>query len=140
MTDGSIETETVKPVALKYCVEQKDLESLLGFGFIDSISIYDELQGADLQKYSESQVVASRNDVTIEKPDSLIRSELRINKKDDKAVIRERNLFIAYHKLLRKHRVSRPIEDNPKLATRSVYMTIRPKALRTRLKTDISIE
>ena len=138
VTNGSITTEAVQPVTLKYCVDQEYLESLLALGFIPGAETYEDLQDADLRSYLETQARASKQAMTIDKLDRFVKADLRINMRDEDSVSRTRNLFVSYHALLRKHGVSWVMEENPKIAVRHVTSALRPEALRSRLESDLA--
>lgn len=54
-----ISTEAVRPVALKYCVDQEYLEGLLSLGFISTATTYNDLDDEDLLDYLEKKAVSA---------------------------------------------------------------------------------
>ena len=138
LTNGSITTEAVQPVGLKYCADQEYLESLLALGFIPGAENYEDLQDAYLLSYLKTQVRAPKQPMTIDKLGRFVKADLKTNMRDEDSVSRTQNLFASHHALLRKHGVSRIMEDNPKIAVRHVTSALRPKTPRTRLESDLS--
>lgn len=135
---GASTTDDVQPVALKYCVEQEYLESLLDLGFIEGAKTYDDVSTTVLRTYLKSQAQFSKNKLNIAGLDQMVKSELRTDMKDEDAVSSVRNLFVNCHKFLRKPGVPWVIHDNPKLAVRPITTAIYPETLRMRLHSDLS--
>ena len=106
VTNGSITTDAVQPIALKYCVDEDYLESLLALSFIPGAENYEDLQDADLRSYLETQARASKQAMTIDKMNRFVKTDLKTNMRNEDSVSRTRNLFVSYHALLRKHGVS----------------------------------
>lgn len=136
MVCSGITTEAICPVALKYCVYQEYLESLLTLDFISGASYYDELDDKDLRAYLEKQSAVSKTNATIDSLHLLVKKELRMDVRDDEATSRMRNLFNFYNALLRENGVNWVTEGNPKIAVRHVTSSLRPETLRTRLQSD----
>lgn len=55
-----ITTEAVRPGALKYCVDQDYLDSLLSVDFIAEVLCYDELEDAEFRRNLEKKVASSK--------------------------------------------------------------------------------
>ena len=125
--------ESVRPIAIKYCIDEGYLESLLSLGFIEGVSSYDELQEGDLRNFREKQSATSKSSMKIETLDCIVKKELRTDMRDEDDVSRIRNFFISYHGLLRSFGLSWVTEKKPSVAVRHVASAIKPEALRTRL-------
>ena len=133
---GSISTEAVQPVNIKYCVDPEYLESAIALGFIEATS-YDELSEIDLREHLDQKAQESQETITLETLDEIVDINLRMNKKDKNSKSRMESLFVSYHSLLRRNGLSWLIEPNPKVAVYHVLSAIKPKILHDRLSSDL---
>lgn len=122
-------TEAVTPVQLKFCVDAEWIESLIELGFIDGVSLYDDLSKQVLRDYLEKKSEESKNATTIDALGKLVTNNLRIDMTDTNARSRIENLFESYHVLLRRNRLSWLTKDNEKICVYHILSAIRPDSL-----------
>ena len=103
LTVGGITTETVRLVKLKFCVDLEITESALALGFISGFTDYDKLTDDALMIYLEEKAQDSRDSVTLETLDGLVRVGFRMYMSDKDAKSRTEALFMSYHRFLRIH-------------------------------------
>lgn len=133
---GSISTEAIRPVNLKYCVDPEYLESAIALGFIEVIS-YDALSDSDLREHLNHKAEESQETATLDTLDDIVDRNLRMNMKDKFSKSRMESLFVSYHALLRRNGLSWLIEANARVAVYHVLLAIKPKILQDRLSSDL---
>lgn len=103
--------EATKPVQRKFCVDSEWLKTVIGLGFIPDVDSYEDLVGDDLHTYLESMAAASRDVMTIDILDQIVRQNLKIDMRDKDVRSRIKNLFVSYKSLFRRHGLSWITED-----------------------------
>lgn len=134
---GSISTEPIRPVNIKYCVDPEIIESALALGFIEGHSNYDKLPESKLRAYLEKKAEESKEAVNLDTLDSIVRTELKMDMSDSNATSRMESLFMAYHKLLRINGLAWVLKSNQKISVFHVLSAIKPLSLQNRIESDL---
>lgn len=137
MASELVTTEVILPGNLHFCVDIEGLESVIALSFINGVSKYEALSSDDLCHFLKSSSEQSKEVVFLEKVDEIVKAELRTNMDDSNAKSRMENLFVSYHALIKRHGLSRILEDNQKFAVYHVLSAIRPNILKERLTSDL---
>lgn len=132
-----VTNEVVTPVNLKFCVDSKWLESLIALNFIDKVSTYYDLSDSQLRSFLEKKAKESKEVVTLNMLDNIVKRELHTNMQDPNAKSRTENLFISYYSMLLQHGLSWLVKENQKVAVYHVLLAIPPVSLKSRLESDL---
>lgn len=138
LTTSATITEAVLPMELKYCVDTQHFVSLIELGFVPDVTSFDTMSNQTLRAYLDTISAESKNAVTMDSLDDLVRNELVMDMSNGNAKSRMQTLFADYHSLLAKQGVKWVISDNQKLAVAHVLAAIRPASLRERLESDLA--
>lgn len=85
IADSDVTTEAVRPVDLRFCVNIEYLKSTIALGLINDVESYDGLTNETLRHYLENEANESHKNVTLERLDSIIKKELRMNMRNNDA-------------------------------------------------------
>lgn len=140
---GSVTTEAVRPVNLKFCVDADYLESVIELGLIkdgddqDAVTSVEALTSRTLRSFLNSKVKENKDTVDLSSLDSIIKSQLKMDMSDRNAQSRVENLFISYRTLLRRNGLGWIVSANQKVAVQHVLSAVRPASLQARLKSNL---
>lgn len=90
-------TESVTLVNLKFCVDPEITEPALALRFTPNFTEYDWLTGKALKGYLEEKSQESKDSVTLETLDGIVRTDLSMDMSDKNANSRMEALSIYYH-------------------------------------------
>lgn len=131
-------TEPVRPVDLKFCVDVEFLESSIVLEFITDASNYEDLTDEQVRAFLAARATESKEVVTLDMLDDIVKRELRTNMKNNNATARMQDLFSSYITILGRHGLKWIVTDNQKIAVQHVLSAIRPVSLKDRLESDLS--
>lgn len=83
----------MRPVDLKFCMDVDFLESSIDLGFITNDTSYEDLTDEQVRAFVETRSADSKEVVTLEKLDKIVKNELRTNMKNSNAKARMQDLF-----------------------------------------------
>lgn len=101
LSTASSTTEPVSPVNITSCVNLDFLESTITLGFIDDVSTYEDVTDAAVQTFLEERVKESKDAVTLDVLEKIVRTELRTNMKHSNRKAGMYDLFCIFHTILR---------------------------------------
>lgn len=131
-------TDAVKPVDLKFCVDEHYLILAIALDFIKKVESFEALTNERLRTYLAEEAEESKNAVIIESLDALVEKELNINMENKNARFCMQGLFVDYHSLLANQGLTWTLKGNQKLAVSHVMSAIKQVSLRERLEPDLS--
>lgn len=88
---NTITTEPISPVNLKFYVDAEWTDSLIALGFVDSISTVEQLTNEALQDYVDGEAEESKEVITLNSLDEIVKKELHTDIPDSNANSRMRN-------------------------------------------------
>lgn len=94
---GAAGTEPMKPVDLTFCVDVEFLESSIALRFIGDAISYKKHTDTQVRKFFEGRTNDSKEVVTLEALDKIVKDELRTNMKNNDAKARMQDVFANYH-------------------------------------------
>lgn len=101
---GAVTTEPVRPVSLKFCVDIEYVEASLLLGVIEGAGEhYDDLTDESLRAHLEQKATTSPETISLDRLDSIIKAELRMNMKDISSRSRMLSLFVSYTSIIKRH-------------------------------------
>lgn len=85
-----ITTEAVSPANLKFCADPEWLELTIALRFIDDVETVKKLTDNQLRKILDSKAEESKEGITLEKLDTIVKQELGINTQGTNATSKPR--------------------------------------------------
>lgn len=105
-------------------------------GFINGVWLYEEMTDRELRDYPDKETVQSMTSLSQETLNRFVRLELGVDCQNRNDVSRLRNVFGAYHALLRRHGLTWLTDNNPRVAANHVIDAVQPESLRRLLLSD----
>lgn len=131
-------TETILLMELKYCVDAQYFTSCIDLGFITGVTSFEDMTDTQLRKYLDDKAEESKDALTLDGLEELVRKKLKMNMDNRNAKSRMQGLFASYHSLLSQNGVKWIIDENQKLTVTHVLSAVRPQSLRERLESNLS--
>lgn len=133
ISSNSPNTENVRPVNLKFCVDVDYLQSTIALGFLEGADCYKTLTDSQVQAFVAKRAEESKEAVTLDKLYKIVKDELRTNMRNSDATARMQDLFANYHTILRRHGLGWIIKENQNFAVTHDLSTVAPQSLKERL-------
>lgn len=130
-------SEPVRAVELKFCVDVDFIESSITLGFVENATSYEKLTDEQLRTFLEGRVQESKDVVTLDTLDKIVKNRLHTDMRNTNAKTRIQDLFASYNTILRNNGLLWIIEDNQKVAVSHVLSAVRPANLKERLESDL---
>jgi len=92
---GTVMTESVRPVNLKYCVDPEYLESVIALGFLKDVDDYESLSDETLRSYLDDKAKQCEEAATLDSLEKVVGAELQMYMTDPDARSRMECLLAA---------------------------------------------
>lgn len=89
-----LSTDIAKPAQMRFCVSSEWFETVIDLGSIPIVDSYDDLNDDDLGTYFEWKAASSKDVMTIEMLDKIVKGSLRIYMTDKDTRSRIKDLFV----------------------------------------------
>lgn len=102
LTYGSLTTEAVTPIDLKYCVDVEFLQANIGLGFLEA-NPHDDLTDDFERAFLEEGGGESKEHINIYQLNKMLAAHLCTNMRNNNAAARMKDLFKSYYALHTRH-------------------------------------